>query len=163
MDVDTLWPYHHRVRRLQAQHPDRWPVYWTAYLALLAEAWRSGSRLKTLEEAWVPALPCTITEAAEALQGAGIIDRLGRVPLASWRDWYGPVQQRLEQLAEAGKRSAQVRRERMLHDRSTYDVPKPSKPSKPSKPRAVIDEGPVQAGASLRALGFFPPGERGDE
>lgn len=109
MDVDTRWAYHRKVRRLQAAHPEHWPIYWAAYLALLGEAWAKGSRTITLEDAWCPVLPCTIDEARDALRAAEIIDRQDRVPTASWREWHDPVAKRLQDRSDAALRAAHYR------------------------------------------------------
>lgn len=109
MDVDTHWPYHRKVRQLQARYPDQWPAYWCAYLALLGEAWAKGNRKLTLGEAWCPALPCTVAEATSALIETGIVDRAGRVPRDSWREWFEPVADRLKGKSDAGQKAAHKR------------------------------------------------------
>ena len=95
MDVDTHWPYHRKVRKLQRLYPERWPIYWCAYQALLGEAWAKCSRSLTLEDAWCPALPCEAAEARKALNAAGIVDAAGKVPAPSWQQWFGPVAKRI--------------------------------------------------------------------
>ena len=36
MDISTSWAYDRRTRQLQRRYPEDWPVYWCAYMALLA-------------------------------------------------------------------------------------------------------------------------------
>jgi len=109
MDIDTSWPYQHKVRKLQARFAQSWPAFWCAYLGLLAEAWSTGDRRLTLGEAWVGALPVDLPEAAEALRSVGLLDRFDRIPVASWREWYEPVAARLQQRSAAGQAGAAAR------------------------------------------------------
>lgn len=109
MDTDTRWAYHRKVRALQAAHPKLWPVYWCAYMALLGEAWASADRSLTVADAWCPMVPCTPEEATEALQAVGIVDNKGRIPAASWRDWFGPVATRMKLASDKGRLGAEKR------------------------------------------------------
>jgi hypothetical protein len=118
MDVDTDWPYHRKVRMLQRLYPEHWTEYWAAYLALLAEAWKSGNRNLTVLDAWCPAVPSDPPETVAALRAAGIIDRQGRIPIASWRDWFEPAARRMEQYRQAGIASGEARRRATLQRRS---------------------------------------------
>lgn len=106
LDLDTGWAYQHKVRRLQARFGDRWPALWCAYLGLLAEAWAVGDRRMTLADAWVAALPIDFDEALEALKSVSLLDRYGRIPATSWREWYEPVAARIEQRSAAGRAGA---------------------------------------------------------
>jgi hypothetical protein len=182
MDVDTNWPYHRKLRRLQAAQPERWPIYWAAYLALLGECWKAGTRSLNVVDAWCPAVPCPPDEAMQVLIAVGITDRQGRVPAASWREWYGPVQARLADRSEAGQQAAHtrwhsgpyascVRCAAAMRAHSGRNAPSrqarptrqtPPSPRAPARPRGSvrIDTGPEQVGAPLRALGFYPPGEQ---
>jgi len=109
MDVDTNWAYHRKVRMLQARYPQQWTTYWCAYQALLGEAWAKGNRKLTLEQTWCPALPCTAAEALAALKACDVVDRAGRVPLDSWREWVEPAMARMKKSSDAGQRAAHKR------------------------------------------------------
>jgi len=167
MDVDTHWPYHRKVRKLQLLYPNEWPVYWAAYMVLLAEAWATSSRHVNLEDAWCPALPCSPTEARDALVAAGITDRHWRIPTKSWDDWHGPVEARFEAYRERGRAgglaSAEVRRTTVKH-KSTNGAaqvnphppyPPTNQPTVPT-PRARGSNDPVR----LRDLLPPPPGHK---
>ncbi len=108
MDLDTRWPYHHRIRELQRSHPQEWPVYWCAYLAVLGESWATGSRVP-LTTAWVPSLPCSLTDAGEALMAVGLLDKALRVPAHSWKEWYEPAAERISRMSARGKAGASAR------------------------------------------------------
>ncbi|MFH0917015.1 MAG: hypothetical protein V1912_11315 [bacterium] len=109
MDIDIGWAYHRKMRRLQRLYPDQWPMYAVAYWALLADAWRASSREVTFEESWCPAIPSTIEEAQVALERCGFIDSEGRIPPASWEDWFMPAADRVEAKRARGKHAADVR------------------------------------------------------
>lgn len=148
MDIDTRWAYHRKLRRLQRLHPEKWPTYWSAYLALLGEAWAAGRRSLTLEQTWVPAMPCTHDEALAALIESEIVDRQGRVPQDSWKEWYEPVATRLKGRSGAGSRAAHERWHTGVYEEcercasamrthSPRNAPRPpSTPSTPATPRA---------------------------
>lgn len=186
MDVDTMFAYHHKLRKLQMQEPQQWPTYWTAYLVLLGECWRAGSRSMTLEESWCPAIPSKVSDAKAALVHAGIVDKSGRVPVASWREWYGPAEARIRAASEAGQLAAHKRWHvgpfetcqpcrngtalRPHNDRNAPRQP-PTPPTPPKRARASargnglhVDSQPTSAGATLAAMGVPPPdtgGKRG--
>jgi hypothetical protein len=109
MDVDTRWAYHRKARRLQRLYPTDWPTYMAAFWALLGEAWIAMSRDLTLDDAWVPAIPCTLEEAQAALTAAGFLDPDGRVPDRSWDDWFGPAYERTTKRKLSAKAAADVR------------------------------------------------------
>lgn len=111
MDVDTNWAYHHRTRDLQRAQPDRWPVYWCAYLGVLAESWRKGTRV-TLERAWVPAIPTTLADALAVLVEVGLLDRHGRIPPSSWQEWAVPALDRIAKRSDSAKSAARTRWDR---------------------------------------------------
>jgi len=109
MDISTSWAYDRRTRQLQRRYPEDWPVYWCAYMALLAEAWSSQRGDVTLEDAWVPALPCEYDAARAALESVGLIDADGRVPAEAWEEWYGPARARMQARSEMAKHAADRR------------------------------------------------------
>jgi hypothetical protein len=143
MDVDTGWAYHHKVRDLQRRYPERWPVYWAAYLALLGEAWATGDRRLTIADTYPPPMPAPLEETLEALKLTRIVDRFGRVPLNSWREWYGPVAARMAQKSSAGALGAAARwgpkagANGAANAGAMHHPSQPSLPAKPSpRPRA---------------------------
>lgn len=180
MDVDTGWAYNRKLRRLQQAEPQRWPIFWSCYMALLGEAWQRLDRRLTLVDAWVPSMPCTPAEAQAALLAARIVDKAGRVPLASWNEWVGPALERIRRGSDHGLLAAHNRWhvgpfERCQLCKNAPALPEHSPSNAPRQPRqpdhttpttarrgargARIDSGPEHVGGSLRALGFYPPGE----
>lgn len=109
MDVDTRWPFHRKMRRLRAAEPKDWPAIWTGYMSLLAEAWYAGDRRLTLEECWLPDIDYPVEAAAEALEDVGFIDRMHRIPLTSWKEWFIPVENRIRARSAAGRIAAEKR------------------------------------------------------
>lgn len=161
MDVDTGWAYHRKLRKLQRLYPEQWPTYWAAYMTLLGEAWAVGSRKLTLEEAWCPAMPCTVEEAEKALRAAAITDTANRVPIASWRKWYEPAARRITARREAGKVAAEKRwhptngKAMPTHNQSYAPRQPASQPSTPSRAR-VREEGLTPLRDTLVAHGLKP-------
>jgi hypothetical protein len=123
MDMDTRWAYHRKTRELQVAHPTHWPAYWCAYQALLGESWATGERIR-LRDAWVPSLPVSIEDAADALVAVGLLDKNLRVPAASWKEWFEPALERIERKSQAGKKGARARwdREKSNHGAESADV-----------------------------------------
>lgn len=105
MDVDTHWVYHRHWRAIQREDPTGWPAHAAAWLALLGECWRASDRRFTLEEAWPPALLGDVVATRAILTRNGLLDRYGRIPQASWDEWYGPTRARVE----AGRKGAAAR------------------------------------------------------
>jgi hypothetical protein len=105
MDVDTRLLYNQRVRRLQRAHPDEWPAFVIAYLALLGEAWHGRSRDVRLADAWPAALRVDYELCRSALRRVGLIDRAERIPVDAWQDWFGPASRRFK----AGRDAAAMR------------------------------------------------------
>lgn len=106
MEVDTHWVYHRKWRQVQREHPQDWPVIAVGWFTLLGEAWRSQSRDVTLADAWPATLDITVLDiAVPALQAAGLLDRAGKLPRASWQEWIGPTLARVE----AGRKAAAAR------------------------------------------------------
>lgn len=105
MDIDTHWVYHRHWRAIQREDPAGWPTHAAAWLALLGECWRAGDRRFTLEEAWPPALQGDVIHTRGLLVKNGLLDRYGRIPQASWDEWYGPTQARIA----AGHKGATAR------------------------------------------------------
>jgi hypothetical protein len=111
LQLDVSWAYNRKVRKLQRLYPQAWPVYWACYLALLAEAWQRGhdGRKLTVEDAWVPAMPCSPEEAMAALVAAGVTDKAGRIPAASWRQRVEPVLDAIDAKRAGGRKGADKR------------------------------------------------------
>jgi hypothetical protein len=108
-DMDTGWAYHRKMRFLQQHYRRRWPTFACAYFALCGEAWASRTRDVTLQEAWVPTLPCEVEEARAALAAADFIDDDGRIPESSWADWFEPVELKMAAREDAGRAGAMKR------------------------------------------------------
>ena len=60
------------------------------YVALLAESWRTGERVR-LEDALPAWWMADIEQYAKALRDAGLIDADDRIPEKSWSGWFGPA------------------------------------------------------------------------
>jgi hypothetical protein len=103
MDFDTHWAYDDKVRKLQQAEPERWPIYWAAYLALVGEAWTKRSRRVTLEESWCPAVPCSAEDAARALSAVRLIDSAHRIASRTWKVWFGPAAARIQRATKAAE------------------------------------------------------------
>jgi hypothetical protein len=152
MDVDTGWAYHRKVRELRRRYPDLWPVFWTAYLALLGEAWAVGDRTLTLADTYPPSMPAPVGEALDALQAVRIVDSAGRVPVASWRVWYGPVAAKLRQKSAAGTLGAAARWGAIGADKGAANgaanAPHPPNPPNPRRGRARGSNGEPRGSAA---------------
>lgn len=109
MDLATDWPWGRRVRALRSKHPQLWPTYWAAYLALLAEVWRSADPELTLRQTWLGDLPGNVDEAGEALREVGLIDEDDKVPSAAWLEWIAPATIRVFNRRAAGQAGGRAR------------------------------------------------------
>lgn len=105
MDLDTAWIYHRHWRAIQREDPEGWPVHAVAWLALLGEAWKGQDRNVTLEEAWPAALRSPIEATRTILTRAALLDKAGKIPRASWDEWFGPTLRRIQ----AGQKGANAR------------------------------------------------------
>jgi hypothetical protein len=102
---DANWTNNRKVRKLMRAHPSDWPTYWCAFMALVAECWAHRTRERYFEDALPAALLVDVKAARKALTAAGMLDRSGRLPTASWDEWFGPVQARID----GGKLGAAMR------------------------------------------------------
>lgn len=181
MDVDTGFLYHRKTRALQVAHPERWPVYYTAYLAVLAESWKKGTRL-TLADSWSVAFPCTLEEALAALVGVELLDAAGRIRMGSWKEWVEPALERIGRKSAAGKTGASARWEKERARRASTktapdgnatsmrphrqnDAPRqpstPATPATPTTPASAPDVVPMEQEADaldawFRLTGSWP-------
>jgi hypothetical protein len=181
MDVDTGFLYHRKTRALQVANPERWPIYYTAYLAVLAESWKKGTRL-TLADSWSVAFPCTMDEALAALVSVELLDAAGRIRVGSWKEWVEPALERIGKKSAAGKTGATARWEKerargtstksapdgnaksMRPDATALRIDAPRQPSTPSTPatpasapEAVVLEQEADAlDAWFRLTGSWP-------
>jgi len=170
MDVDTNWAYHRKVRRLQQQHPEHWPAYWAAYMALLGEAWRSSDPGLTLLDAWVPAMPCSPEEALAALVAAKILTDEGCIPADSWQEWFGPTQARIDAARYAANKRHHGDKETApampshsggnANSQPVYPASHPARPRPRAREGALRpDGGPEHVAKSLAEMGFTWPQE----
>jgi hypothetical protein len=103
MDVSTSITDDPKVRKLWRHAPDHAAAAFTAYVATMAESWRSGKRA-TVDDSWPPFLPFS-QQAVEALVHVGLIDSRGMIPTRSWRGWFEPARARRESLREKWRRA----------------------------------------------------------
>ena len=77
------------------------------YVALLAESWRTGERVR-LEDALPAWWMAEVEQFAEALRDAGLIDAEDRIPERSWSGWFGPAFKRRQDRQREGRISGLV-------------------------------------------------------
>jgi hypothetical protein len=169
-DVDSGYYDDEKVRRLWRALLDV-PLMTeatTVHLTTVLASWREGRRV-TAEEAaplWLPVR----AEVLAGLQTAGLLDRTGRVPVASWREWYEPALERKRARQEAGRKGGRAKAERSssnatasdatapLERRSTRPVRQdrtvPSSPSVPSGPSSPARRSGSQAAAARDGESF---------
>jgi hypothetical protein len=120
-DIDTGLLRDEKLRRIRRELPQISDRVTLAYIALILESWAEGKRL-TVEEA-APEWLDVSSALVDALRTVKLVDRSGRIPAATWREWYeraAAARERLRCAAQvAGRASAQARVERSLNNRST--------------------------------------------
>lgn len=115
----------------------------TLYTATVLASWRAGARVTVNDAA--PVWLVLDDELLAALVRVKLLDKSGRLPLRSWKGWYGPAWERREQRRRAGRlggRPAKGPDNRTETSRFTTDNPvRPSdRPSGPSEARAGARE-----------------------
>jgi len=91
--VKALW-------RAVAPDQDRMSRALTLHLSVLLASWRQGARV-TVAEA-VPVWLDPDAELVATLQAVGLLDRTGKLPVRSWKGWFGPAWDRREKRRAAG-------------------------------------------------------------
>ena len=109
----------------------------TLYTATVLASWRAGARV-TLADA-APVWLEIDGELVAALVRVKLLDRTGRVPLKSWKGWFGPAADRRDKLRTKWRR-ANERRSTSVHGGTAAVPPPPYRPSvrqdRPSDARA---------------------------
>ena len=147
MDVDTGWAYDRKMRELQRLYPDTWPAFVCAYLGLLGEAWSERSRRVALEDAWVPALPCSLEDATTALVSVDLIDSKHRITTRAWAHWFKPAEKRVSQRKAAGEAGAAARWHSDGNATASQSQWRNDAPSQPaSQPRQPARVAPAREG-----------------
>jgi hypothetical protein len=107
MDVSTDIVNDPKFRKLQRHAADAVGTAFTAYIALVAESWKAGRRVR-LDDAWPAFLPFDVA-AAESLEHAGLIDKSGLLPIKAWRSWFDPANERRRAARDSWNRSKAIR------------------------------------------------------
>ena len=97
--VKALW-------RALGPDQDRMSRALLLHLATLIASWRQGTRV-SVDEA-VPVWLDPDAELVAALVDAKLLDRTGRIPVRSWKGWFGPAWERREARREAGRKGGQA-------------------------------------------------------
>ena len=150
MDVSTSICDDPKFRLLQRRNPEHVAVAFTAYVATIAESWRSGRRV-SIDHAWPAFVP--FHEAAKAaLIDVGLLDRAGMIPVKPWRSWFDPANERRTKSRDRwtrynAKRDAVTALEPRGNDAGTATSvpPVPSVPSVPTVPTDRSDNNPVES------------------
>ena len=131
--VKALW-------RELAPDQDRMSRALMLHFATLLASWRQGCRV-TVDEA-VPVWLEPDAELVAALVKVRLLDRTRRVPLHSWKGWFGPAWDRREARREAGRKGGQVSGKRR------FSIAEPDRPTgrsvRPSIRPSVAGEATVQ-------------------
>lgn len=157
MDVSTSLLHDPKVRKLQRELPDRWPVAMVAYVSAMAESWKAGRRV-SVEDAWPVALPFD-QDCADALTTHGLTDESGHIAMRTWRSWFGKAKSRRAKSRADWRKWQQEHRKRKggVSPDSDPDKAKPSVPPvRPSVPSGSTDR-PTDNGLDAVDSGPFPP------
>lgn len=92
MDVSTSICDDPKFRRLQRESPEHVAVGFTAYIAVMAESWRSGQRV-SIDDAWPGFIPFD-QHAIDALIRVALLDKKGRPTVKAWASWFEPARER---------------------------------------------------------------------
>lgn len=140
MDVSTSVCDDPKFRRIHRQSPDLVAPAFTAYMAVMAESWKAGSRV-AVEDAWPSLLPFD-QAVVDALVIVGLLDKRGLLSPKAWRGWFDPARERRD------KSRVRWTRYNAKRDADTTDLPRgsdadtatsvptvrPSVPTEPSVP-----------------------------
>src|SRR5512137_1165870 len=72
----------------------------TLYTATVLASWKAGARVTVTDAA--PVWLALDAELVDALIRARLLDHTGRVPVRSWKGWFGPAWDRREKRRKAG-------------------------------------------------------------
>ena len=102
-DVDTGYFEDAKLRDLWQRllDPDKMARAVCLHKATVLASWRQGCRVTVTQGA--PLWLVADDELVSALRASKMLDRSGRVPQASWDQWYGPAAARREARREAGR------------------------------------------------------------
>jgi hypothetical protein len=115
--VKALW-------RALAPDQDRMSRALMLHLATLLASWRQGARV-TVTEA-VPVWLETDENALKALTDAKLLDKSGRIPVRSWRGWFGPAWERREKRRKAGALGGRPSTKSIANHMDNNGKPRPS-------------------------------------
>lgn len=99
-DVDVGITRDSKFRRLARLHPDLIAVAFTGYMGILTDSWGTGER-RTAADAWPQIVPWS-DAAVNALIECELLDKFHRVPIATWRGWFGAAAARREKRRFSG-------------------------------------------------------------
>jgi hypothetical protein len=169
MDVSTSICDDPKFRRLAREHPEHIASGFVAYVATMAESWRTGRRVR-VEDAWPSVLPF-VPESAGALRDVGLLDRAGKVPMKTWAGWFDPAARRRESSRERWRRYNAQRDKHPPPDADTTDIPRgsdvdtatsvPPVPSGPTGPSAPPDRDARANGAKPESVQEHATTKRG--
>jgi hypothetical protein len=162
-DVDVGITRDSKFRRLARLHPDLIAVAFTGYMGILTDSWGTGER-RTAADAWPQIIPWS-DAAVDALFECELLDKFHRVPITTWRGWFGAAAARREKRRFSGSIGGKQKASnaRALLQQSPSDalpVPPSSDPTiNPKSRRAGLREdhdNPRSKGASSRQRGDNP-------
>jgi hypothetical protein len=142
--VKALW-------RALAPDQDRMSRALLLHFATLLASWRQGSRV-TVDEA-VPVWLAPDDSLVEALADAKLLDKTGRIPVRSWKSWYGPASGRRETLRVKWRRANERRSASVRGGTAAVPPPPSDRPSGPSVRRVRAREAPSNDGGRNGRVG----------
>lgn len=105
------------------------------HAATVLASWRQGERVSVTQAAplWLIVEPELIAE----LRAVRLIDKAGKIPAASWAEWFGPAFNRRETRRESGRAGGYAKAQRSPSDATatperTHGDALPVRPSVPS-------------------------------
>lgn len=161
MDVSTRVHKDAKFRALANKHPDLVAPAFLVYVAALGESWAEGSRVP-IQEAWPTLIPYR-DDVVAALVEQRLVDKAGRVSMATWDDWFGTAFRRREASRERWRRanahragtSGEPRGDREA-TAATVPLPLPLPVNTPSPAAGGEDQGRRTNGSNPRAKGTNP-------
>jgi hypothetical protein len=129
-DVDSAYLDDAKMRQLwqRLQDADRMARAVVLHSATLLASWRHGERIRVMQAApiWLPADDALVA----ALKAVKLLDRAGKIPEASWDQWFGAAWQRREARREIGRAGGRASGKR----RATVSEPTVQRQSSASEP-----------------------------
>lgn len=141
MDVSTSICDDPKFRRLQRENPELVAPAFAAYVAVMAESWKTGKRVP-VEDAW-PGFLAFDQTVCDALRRVGLVDAKGFVSVTAWRSWYLPARDR------RSKSRARWARYNANRDGDTAPPPRGSDVDTATSVPSVRPSPPVPPGASV--------------